>query len=113
MTSVSSFATCDILVHKDVTRRSIGSLIEYKMEHKVLENTDFTNYSKTPDFGMKENSTLVSTGAQDIFGEDIMKTVTSFSLYEDGRSIFTTSNSSDYKILMKEFVQKLIDLKCD
>lgn len=112
--SASSFAAkCEILSHKSVSLKTINALIDYNINNQILKKTVFSTYTKTPNFGLKETSYEVATGRRDIFNEEITETVASLSLYEDGASIFTTTESKDFKVIVTELVQKLIDLKCE
>lgn len=111
--SLSSFAKCDILVHKSISKQTINELITYGQDNDNLKNSSFTKFSKKPNFGIKEVQKRINTGQKNIFGEEITRPSSHIYIYEAGYPIFKTQESMDYKLLMNSIADKLVELNCN
>ena len=112
--SASSFAAkCEVLTHKAISSKTISALVDIKVTTDLLKNTEFSKYTKKPNFGLKEKSIELSTGKKNIFNEDITETFASLYLYENGVSVYSTPESTNFKQLVSNIIEKLNELGCN
>jgi len=92
---------------------TINSLIDIQMTKKEFKHIEFSNFSKYPDFGVKEEQVFLATGEKDIFNEDITKAYSTLFLYENGKVIYSTLSSNDYKKIVTDILNKIVELNCN
>jgi hypothetical protein len=100
---------CRVRFHKDLSKPMINFMISESINYNDLV---LDNFSVSVDYGIKEVSKYIASGAFDVFGEEIMTKHSKIEVYQDGVVIAQTEMMYDMRLLTAHTINILKRINC-